>query len=287
MEGEAIRWQSPVDGVELFARSFGGPTPGGACVVCIHGLTQNSRVFGGLVGHLTALEGVAKVLAVDVRGRGQSGRGEAKNYHLAVYASDVRALLVKLGLEGAHFIGTSMGGLITEALALEHPQMIRSAVLNDIGPEFDAKGITRIMSYAGKAKKSIFESREEAAEYLRSILSIPLPNFNDWDQLVDYLFDKVDQGFQLAYDPAITSQQDPYNARLWDLYNALVNTGKPVLLLRGALSDLLSEDTTKKMVAVRPESVSLVQVPGVGHAPLLVEPEALESILNHLKQSIA
>ncbi|MDP2763239.1 MAG: alpha/beta fold hydrolase, partial [Brevundimonas sp.] len=144
------RWSSS-DGLSLYARDYAAaPGPAKLPVIAIHGLTRNSADFDA-IAPLIAQSG-RRVLAVDIRGRGQSDRApDPMTYQPLNYAQDVLALLRDLGIERAVFLGTSMGGLITMALAAVRSKVIAAAIINDVGPEVAKEGLARIAAYAGQA----------------------------------------------------------------------------------------------------------------------------------------
>jgi pimeloyl-ACP methyl ester carboxylesterase len=288
-----LAWTSG-DGLGLYARDY---APAGAVtglpVICIHGLTRNSRDFEDLAP-LIAASG-RRVLAVDVRGRGRSARDpQPLNYHPGTYAGDIGALLDAAGIARAVFIGTSMGGLITLVLAAFRPEAIAAAVLNDVGPELSPVGLARIAAYAGGASR--FETWAEAVAYARTINGAAFPAYDaaDWDQFARRLFDAKDGGFVLACDPDISApikaaaaqQKDGAQALAPDMYalfRALTND-RPVLLVRGAISDLVDPPIVARMQAAAPD-MTVVEVPGVGHAPMLTEPEAWSALSDFLDRA--
>ena len=165
-------WTS-ADGLALFARDH-APASGPAKlpVICIHGLTRNSRDFE-VLAPLIAAQG-RRVLSIDVRGRGNSGRDpNPANYNPAVYAADVIALMAQSGIGRAHFVGTSMGGLITMTLCAMRPDLIAGAVLNDIGPEVGAAGIARYV-------EEVRQRRFPAEEHARHMKPPDLAAFEAW-----------------------------------------------------------------------------------------------------------
>lgn len=275
-------WTS-ADGLTLYARDH-APTsgPARAPVICIHGLTRNSRDFE-VVAPRIAAQG-RRVLSLDVRGRGSSDRDpNPLNYNPAVYAGDVIALMDQAGISKALFVGTSMGGLITLTLSALRPDLIAGAVLNDIGPEVGAAGLARIASYVGGAPS--VSSWAEATAYARSINGSALPGLSegDWERFARRVF-KEDHGvFSLDYDPAISQAFKPASdgppapaPNLWPLFAALA-LGRPVLLVRGETSDILDADIAGRMALAAPH-MAYVEIPGVGHAPTLEEPQAQAAI---------
>ncbi|MNU90298.1 Esterase YbfF [compost metagenome] len=279
------RWTSP-DGLSLYARDY-APAAGaaGLPVIAIHGLTRNSADFGVIAG-LMAQSG-RRVLAVDVRGRGLSDRAaDPMTYRPDVYAHDMIALMEQTGIAKAVFLGTSMGGLITMALAAIQPQAIAAAVINDVGPEVAAEGLARIAAYTGR--KVEIRNWTDAAAYARDINAVAFPQYDaaDWDAFARRIFrEGADGQPALNYDPDISVPIKAAGAAalvpdLWPAFKALT-TGRPALLVRGGASDLLSAEIAGRMRETAPD-MAYVEVPGIGHAPMLDEPEARAGILTFL-----
>ncbi len=267
-------------GLVLSARDYAGAAgPARLPVVCIHGLTRNSRDFADLAPWIAARG--RRVLAVDVRGRGRSARDpNPLNYHIFTYASDIVGLLAALGIRHAHIVGTSMGGLTSMALASLRPDLIAGAVLNDVGPEIDPQGLARITDYVGRPVS--VRNWEEAAAYVRAQNAAALPGYSDddWMRMARRLFTENAAGVPvLDYDPDIAV---PMRAAagaasdLWPLWGTLA-ASRPILVLRGALSDLLTRRTVDLMQATAPH-MGFAEIAGVGHAPVLDEPEARAAI---------
>ena len=279
------RWTSP-DGLSLFARDY-APAAGEAKlpVIAIHGLTRNSADFGVIAG-LMAQTG-RRVLAVDVRGRGLSDRApDPMTYRPDVYAGDIIDLMEQAGVGRAVFLGTSMGGLITMALTAVKPRVVAAAVLNDIGPEVAAEGLARIAAYTGR--KVEITTWADAAAYARDINAVAFPQYDaaDWDTFARRIFrEDADGRPALNYDPDISVPIKAAGAAalvpdLWPAFTALTD-GRPTLLVRGGNSDLLSAEIAGRMRATAPD-MAYVEVPGIGHAPMLDEPEARAGILTFL-----
>ena len=273
-------WQ--VDGLALVARDYPPLVDAERLpVVCLHGLTRNSKDFNTLARWLAARG--HRVIVPDIRGRGRSDFDpEPMRYLPQTYVGDIAALLDTLGIGRAFFIGTSMGGIITMGLAALRPSLVAAAVLNDVGPEAAPEGLARIAAYAGKP--AMIDSWDDACRYLRQINRGVYPGFDeaDWQALARRTFAQDAAGNpRFDYDPAIAVpiqagklKADPDIA--WVLFDALCRE-RPVLLVRGALSDIVSEDIAARMQARAP-SLQIVQVPGVGHAPLLDEPAATAAL---------
>lgn len=280
-----IYWRSH-DGLRLRAVDYpadGGKTP----VICVHGLTRNSSDFEDVAPKIAA--GGRRTLAVDVRGRGGSDRDpEPANYHPGIYALDIAGLMEAEGLERAIFVGTSMGGLITMALAAMKPQVVAGAVLNDVGPEISPVGLARIAAYVGEGRP--VTNWAEAAAYVKSIGASIFPDADEkvWDVFARRTFREDETGRPvLDYDPAIVKALpiDPEAPPpdMWPLFNALIACG-PVLLVRGALSDLIDATIAEKMRQACP-TLAYAEVPRVGHAPMLDEPQAWSAIEAFLERA--
>jgi len=279
------RWTSP-DGLCLFARDYPAASgPAKLPVIAIHGLTRNSADFGA-IAPLIAQSG-RRVLAIDVRGRGKSDRApDPMTYQPLNYAQDVLALLDQAGVARAVFLGTSMGGLITMALAALRPKVIAAAILNDIGPEVAKAGLARIAAYSGQPVDT--PGWAEAAAYVKAINEVAFPHYTDadWDAFARRTFKIGTEGSPvLDYDPDIAVPIRAAGAKalvpnLWPMFGRLTR-GRPVLLVRGQTSDLLSEAIAAKMRKRAPK-MDYIEVPGVGHAPMLDEPEAKAAIFPFL-----
>lgn len=279
------RWTSP-DGLSLYARDYAAASGLAKLpVIAIHGLTRNSADFGA-IAPLIAQSG-RRVLAVDVRGRGQSDRApDPMTYQPLNYAHDVLALMEQAGIARAVFLGTSMGGLITMTLAAIRSKVIAAAILNDIGPEVAKEGLARIAAYSGQQVET--PGWAEAAAYVKSINEVAFPHYTDadWDAFARRTFKIGTEGAPvLDYDPDIAVPIKAAGAKalvpnLWPMFGRLAKA-RPVLLVRGQTSDLLSEAIAAKMQKRAPK-MDFVEVPGVGHAPMLDEPEAKAAIFPFL-----
>jgi len=281
------RWTSP-DGLSLFARDYApGPGPARPPIIAIHGLTRNSADFGA-IAPLMAQSG-RRVLAVDVRGRGLSDRAlDPMTYRPDVYAADVLALMDQAAVDRAVFVGTSMGGLITMALTALRPKAVVAAVLNDIGPEVAPEGLARIAAYSGQPVE--IGSWADAAAYAKQINAVAFPHYSDadWDAFARRIFRQQPDGeIGLDYDPDISVPIRAAGAKalvpnLWPMFRRLARN-RPTLLVRGGTSDLLSAAIAGKMRKAAP-TLAYVEVPGVGHAPMLDEPEAKAAIFEFLAE---
>lgn len=279
------RWMTG-DGLSLFARDYApGGGPARLPVIAIHGLTRNSADFGG-VAPLIAASG-RRVVAIDVRGRGRSDRAtDPMTYTPDVYAKDVQALMHQLGIERAVFMGTSMGGLITMALAGQASKKVAAAILNDIGPEVSPEGLMRIAAYSGQPVDT--PTWAEATDYARRINAVAFPHYTDadWEAFARRIFREGTEGSPvLDYDPDIAVPIRAAGAKalvpnLWPMFRSLARK-RPTLLIRGGTSDLLSAGIAEKMRKAAPD-MDYAEVPEVGHAPMLDEPEAKAAIFEFL-----
>ncbi|QNM82157.1 alpha/beta hydrolase [Sphingomonas sabuli] len=281
MTGFVERSWASRDGLRLHARDYAGAS--GDCrlpVLCLHGLTRNSRDFEELAPRLA--QGGRRVIVPDTRGRGLSQWDpDPENYAPKVYARDVLALMDGLGIARAVFIGTSMGGLITMTLAALRSRAIAAAVLNDVGPEVGQAGLDRILSYAGKSVE--IRTWQDAADYIRSINAVAFPEYGaeDWDVFARRTFREKDGKPVLDYDPAIAIPMMKGQVKNRSLIASLLfrrlARRRPTLLVRGALSDLNPDAVAERMMKAAP-SMQVAVVPGVGHAPTLSEPVAAKAI---------
>jgi len=275
------------DGVKTYYRRYPAQGAGDKLpVLCMHGLTRNSRDFEEVAPAIAATG--RTVLAVDVRGRGRSDYDpNPENYNPGVYVQDMLGLLDEARIDRVAAVGTSMGGLMTMIMAASRPGVIDSAVINDIGPVIGPKGLKRIQGYVGGAGP--FENWDEAAEAVRDISGVAFPNETGqafWLAFARRVCRELDAGrVAFDYDKAISQpvqSGDVAPPDLWPYFDALAPA--PILLVRGALTDLLAEDTVQEM-SRRSPSMTRVDVADVGHAPLLTEPAAAEAIAAFLDRN--
>lgn len=277
---EERRWNS-ADGLKLFYRDYPGADGADTRlpVICLHGLTRNSRDFEGVAAHIAA-QG-RRVIVPEMRGRGNSDYSpDTSTYTPLQYVEDLELLFAQLGVERFLSVGTSMGGLLTMLLAAAKPGRIEGVVMNDIGPVVDPAGLKRIGAYVGQGRS--YPTWVHAAKSLQSVHGAAFPDW-DLDQWLEMAKRTlvITQNGRISYDYDMGIAEpfaQPGNAapdNLWLAYEAL--SGVPMVLVRGELSDLLSEDTVTQM-AVRNPAMKRVTVPRVGHAPTLDEPEARAAI---------
>ncbi len=275
-------WESR-DGLRLHYRDYAAKKgqPGREDrppVLCLPGLTRNARDFEDVAGRLG---GDWRVICPDMRGRGDSAYAkDSSTYNLMQYVDDVSLLLEAAGLDRVVIIGTSLGGLMTMAMAMTMPQRIAAAVLNDIGPQIELAGLERIRDYVGQGRS--FSTWMHAARAVQEIQGQAFPHFgiSDWLVAAKRSMTLGSNGrIVFDYDMKIAEPLAEIDiATLSDLWTGIDGlAGKPVLLIWGALSDLLSAETLAGMQQRLPGSEAIT-IEGVGHAPSLGEPEAVSAI---------
>ena len=281
----ADRYWTSADGIKLHYRDYAGPHERPP-ILCLPGLTRNARDFEPVADRCA---GQWRVIAVDLRGRGGSGYDpDPANYNPSVYVTDVLKMLDQLGIADAVFVGTSLGGLCTMLLALHDAERIAGALLNDIGPVIDQAGIDRIRGYVGEDQR--FASWDEAIAILsaRNAAGFPRWRAGEWERYVRRICREDGGAIRFDYDMAIADNFRRIaglpQVDVWPLYRAL--DGRPVTILRGELSDLLSAETAQAM-ATEMSDAELVTVPDVGHTPSFEEPESQAALDGLLERVLA
>lgn len=277
------RFISIRDGLRLFLRDYAaGDGEKSTPVFCIHGLTRNSADFESVAPFLS--DQGRRVLAIDVRGRGRSDHDRiASRYRGDIYADDILEVLDALKLGPAVFLGTSMGGIITMLLAAKAPERIAGAALNDIGPVVDPAGVARIASYVGKTTS--FASWDALIEAIRGTQAAAFPDADTafWRAFAHRVAEERDGRIAFSYDPAIAqafvSTSGIPAPDMKPLFAALRD--KPVLVIRGALSDILAPAGVEAMRRIKPD-LDYVEVPRIGHAPTLDEPAVRQALSRFL-----
>jgi len=242
-------------------------------LVCVHGLSRCARDFDALAA---ALSDRYRVVCPDMAGRGDSGwLADPMRYVVPQYVSDMVTLVARLDVETLHWVGTSMGGLVGMALAALNDSPVTKLVLNDSGPVVTRASLERIASYFGLAPT--FPDLESAEQYVRAV-SAPFGPHSDaeWRFLTEVVVRRnADGSYRMHYDPRIG---EPFRAHmpendleLWPIYEAV---RCPTLVVRGALSDLLTRDTCERMAACGPKA-KVIEVEGVGHAPTLMHADQI------------
>ena len=250
-------------------------------LLCVHGLTRNSLDFAKVA---TALSEDYRVIAPDVVGRGESDfHPNPMAYNNLAYTADMVTLLAHLQVESVDWLGTSMGGLIGLLLASQERSPIRRLILNDVGPTLSLEALKRIAGYVGDPYT--FADLETAQRYARLIFApFGLPTAADWAWLCDSTFKPMpDGGYRFNYDRQISLPLQQAllggDIDLWPLYDRIQC---PTLLVRGALSDLLSADTALEMTRRGPRA-TLSEIAGVGHAPMFMSEDQIALVRDFLK----
>jgi pimeloyl-ACP methyl ester carboxylesterase len=277
VEWREFHFRAP-DGLELFGRECG---PRGARIIpllCLAGLTRNSKDFEPLAAKLRDRQ----IVAFDYRGRGRSHYADPSTYTPRHELADCLALLDQLHIEKACVVGTSRGGIIAMLMAQIQGDRIAGAILNDIGPRLETEGLLRIARLLRQGSQ--FQTWEEATNDLRA----GSPEFSDltdsdWLCFARRLYKEQRGKIIRDYDPALamafpSPEEIARHAQpqLWTQFGALKD--KPCAVLRGEFSDLLSEATVRDMAAVHKRLVT-ASVRGRGHVPFLDEPESIAAVL--------
>jgi len=272
------------DGLRLYARHY--PTPGSSRrpLVCLAGLTRNSKDFHDLASALSNPRGHRRdVYCLDYRGRGRSAYDpDWKNYTIMNEMLDVLDFMTVAGLHDAAILGTSRGGLIAMAMATFRPTAIGAVILNDIGPVIESTGLARIIAYVGRIP--LPTTWEEAAQTVKGMNRHQFTAIPDeqWPEIARQLFNEDHDNPVYGYDRALSkaiSVMDGPIPDLWPQFKALGRV--PLLTLRGENSDLLSEQTVMKMRTRHP-NIETVTVRGQGHAPFLKDAPSITAIGNFL-----
>ena len=263
---------------KLAYREWPGPA-GAPTLLCVHGLTRNSRDFDAIA---SALCDRYRVICPDMPGRGLSDNlPDPALYNSTLYLSDLAALIARLDVENLDWLGTSMGGLLGMMLAATPGAPIRRLVINDIGARVAKAGLERIAAYVGLDPK--FDTLDALADAMAA-------NFVGSDQLARATILKLAEGasrklpdgrYGLAYDPRIGDVFKANPPQEVDLFPVWDRITCPTLVLRGGVSDLLSAETARAMTERGPRA-RLVEFPGVGHAPWLAAPDQIAPVREFL-----
>ena len=265
------------DGLSLFCRDYGDPASTALPVLCLAGLTGNSKDYHDLACRLAP----RRVLCLDYRGRGRSSYDpDHRHYEPRTYISDILQLLALTNTHRLVVVGTSLGGILAMILGAVQPSALAGVILNDIGPEIPAASTQRIGNYIGKIDP--FPDWESATATLKANYGIAYPDLDDagWRKVAETTF-QVDAAQQVCsdYDPEIAktlaSAADEGGPRLWNFFRTLMQI--PTLCIRGALSDVLTRETFDAMARTKPD-LRRIEVANRGHTPLLDEPACVEAI---------
>lgn len=272
------------DGLKLYARHYPAPHSSRRPLVCLPGITRNSRDFHTIASALSGDAPDARpVYALDLRGRGRSEYDPTgKSYTVGAEMIDVLDFLTFRSLSGAAILGTSRGGLIAMVMASAEPAAIGAVILNDIGPVIEIDGLSRIAGYVGRTP--VPHSWADAARIVRDLNARQFTRVTEagWMELARQFFDEVDGRPVPAYDAklagSISALSGPPPA-IWPQFEALKHV--PAMVLRGENSDLLSAATVEEMRRRHPR-ITAHTVRWEGHAPLLKDEATIETIAGFL-----
>lgn len=253
-------------------------------IICVHGLTRNSRDFDTLASHLAEN---FRVLCPDVVGRGQSDWLDNKMaYVIPTYVEQIQELLRRQGVKQLDWIGTSMGGLIGMTLAAQPNSPIRRLILNDIGPFLPKSGLSNILDSLIRSDQ-LFPSLAALKEHIRANYA-SFGNLSEaqWDHMTYHsALPQPGGGYRMAYDPGIRAVFESLaleDIALWDIWERI---SCPVLVLRGEESALLLKAVAQRMAKTGPRA-RVVEIRGVGHAPALLDTEQLAVAIDWLCSSL-
>jgi pimeloyl-ACP methyl ester carboxylesterase len=263
---------SAQDGLRLHVREYGPRAATAVPVVCLPGLTRTTADFDMLAPALAYDRPGRRVIAIDSRGRGRSEYdSNPLNYNLAVESADVVAVLTAIELGQAIFVGSSRGGLLSMLLAVAHPNTLAGAILHDIGPVIEPKGLARIKSYVGKLPQPA--SFAEGAETLRRLFDAQFPKLtaDQWLTAAHHTWKTEGGKLMLTYDERLARTLAEFDVErppppMWNEFDAMARI--PILVIRGANSDILSSATVDTMKARHP-TLEVIEVADQGHVPLL------------------
>ena len=257
-----------------------GDAANGNVLVCVHGLTRCARDFDNFA---RAMSDRYRVICPDVAGRGYSDwLADPMAYAIPQYVSDMVTLVARLDVEKVDWVGTSMGGVIGLGLAAQPNSPVRKLVLNDAGPVITKVSLERIATYVGIAPQ--FPSIEAAEQYIRAVSATFGPHTDaEWRFLTEVVVRKQPDGsYRMHYDPKLAEpfkhQMPEKDLELWPLYDAVRS---PMLVVRGALSDLLTRETCEAMKSRGPKA-KVVEIEGVGHAPTLMHADQIALVRDFL-----
>lgn len=265
------------DGLSLYYRDYHPDQTNGLPLLCLGGLTRNSKDFHAFARYFQ--DRGHRVICPDYRGRGQSDYDPDPNhYRPETYWHDLHHLTVAAQIGPFVAIGTSLGGILITGIAVGLPGLLRGAVINDVGPEFDAVGIKNIVAYVSRSKS--LPSLEEAVQYTKETFpDLPAVTEAHWEAIARATYKESADGHWVPdWDPNIAipiADADGPDRDLWPLFASLGQ--RPCLILRGANSDVLTAETFQNMQK-RLGQFTYLEVPDVGHAPALVDPRVLPAI---------
>jgi pimeloyl-ACP methyl ester carboxylesterase len=269
------------DGAMLHVRCYGSRHASAHSVVCLPGLARTAADFHPLATALAADPASPRlVLALDYRGHGQSQYDRNHNhYTIRVVLADLSAVLAALEITSAIFVGTSFGGVLAMMLAALPPIAVTGVILNDIGPVLEPAGLMRIKNYVGKLPTA--RNFKEGAEILRWLFAAQFTKLSpdDWMAFAQRTWHEDHGALVPTHDPklarALRGMSLERIPTLWDQFDALAHI--PLMVIRGANSDMLASTTLNTMLARR-DQLEVIIVPDQGHAPLLAEAKVISRI---------
>lgn len=264
------------DGLSLYFRDYGDPTSPAPPLLCLPGLVRNSKDFHDFASRHAPSR---RIVCPDYRGRGRSAYdSDWRNYNPGTYIRDIGDLLTAAELHRVVFVGTSLGGLLTMALAVVRPNAFAGAVLNDIGPDIDGSGLDRIVAYI-TAHKPQPDWPAAVATLRNNFKNLSLKTDEEWHNMARQTYrEEPDGTLRYDFDKGIGRALADGSGDipdLWPPFRALRRI--PTLAIRGGVSDVLSQETFDRMAVEKPD-LKRVTVPGVGHVPFLHEPECVSAI---------
>jgi pimeloyl-ACP methyl ester carboxylesterase len=274
IDGEDIYYRSH-DDLLLYVRRYGSKALPGRPLLCLPGLTRNGRDFHSIAGMLAAHPTHPRpVYCLDYRGRGRSQWDKDwRNYSAYVELLDVASFLTLEDLSDIAILGTSRGGIIAMLLAVMRPQAIGCLALNDVGPVIETSGLARIMGYAGKIP--VPRDWGEALQIVRDMNKRHFTALDDagWEVLARQMFNEADGKPAAGYDPNVGKALSEVDIAkpvpdMWEHFESLRQ--KPLMVLRGENSDILSAATVLEMQARNP-NLTTALIRNEGHAPLLLD----------------
>jgi pimeloyl-ACP methyl ester carboxylesterase len=275
------------DGLKLHVREYGTRTAPGLPVVCLPGLARTVADFDELAPALAHGTPKRHVIAIDSRGRGHSEHDtDHGNYNCMTELCDIIGVLTALGVGPAVFVGSSRGGVLTMMMGAAHPTAIAGVVLHDVGPVTEPRGIARIKSYVGRLPHP--RTYEEGADVLRQLMGAQFPKLTagQWLGAAQRTWHLKNGALKPAYDEGIARALGGIDIErplpcLWNEFDALADV--PMLVVRGANSDILSEATVEAMRERRAQ-LDVIEVPDEGHAPLLEGESRLGDIIRFVER---
>lgn len=267
---------SAADGLSLYYRRYGDPLARKLPLLCLAGITRNSRDYHDLA---LRFAGERMVICPDYRGRGRSSYDpDWRRYRPETYVRDLNQLMILEGLARVVVVGTSLGGLLAMGLGVWRPSALAGVILNDVGPDIQQAGVARILAFIGRDDPQP-DWATAASELKRRLPQLGLDSDTKWRRLAEGTYRQGEDGrLHVDWDinlarPLLPDGKPPSD--LWRLFHALRD--RPMLVLRGGQSDILTEATLARMIAARPD-LGHVTLPGIGHVPALDEPQSLEAI---------